>query len=90
MSKKTVQIRLFGAFRNYSNESEIAVEIDSASSLMDIKAGLLRKLAVHGKEDAIRALLGQSAVANETRVLTESELVLPGMKLAILPPVCGG
>jgi molybdopterin converting factor small subunit len=86
----SVQIRLFGAFRNYSNESEITVETDSALSLQEVKAGLLKKLSVSGKEDAIQTLLSQSAVANETRVLGESELVLPGMKLAILPPVCGG
>jgi molybdopterin converting factor small subunit len=86
----SVQIRLFGAFRNYSSESEIVVEIESALSLDQIKAGLLKKLSAVGKEDAIKTLLSQSAVANESRVLGESDLILPGMKLAILPPVCGG
>jgi molybdopterin converting factor small subunit len=85
-----VQVRLFGAFRNYSNESEVAIEVESALTLLEIKASILKKLTAPGKEDAIKTLLSQSAVANESRVLGESELVLPGMKLAILPPVCGG
>jgi molybdopterin converting factor small subunit len=87
---KQVHVRLFGAFRNYSNESEIVVETDQALSLEEVKAGLLKLLSINGQMDAIKTLLSQSAIANESRVLGDSELVLPGMKLAILPPVCGG
>lgn len=66
------------------------MEIHSPSNLTQIKAGILEKLSSRSNAEELRVLLRQSAIANESRVLEESDLVHPGMKLAILPPVCGG
>jgi molybdopterin converting factor small subunit len=90
MSTPHIQIKLFGAFRKYSDQGEITVATETALTLGQVKSELLERLSANRTSEEIKNLLSQSAIATDRRVLEESELVLPGMNLAILPPVCGG
>ncbi len=86
-----VQVRLFGAFRNFSNDSpSMTLSFPDSSaptgfSVSEIKDALSLKLG----HDA-QALIQDSVLATEDRVLLPEDRVPSGSKLAILPPVCGG
>lgn len=91
-----VRIRLFGAFRDLGVEPEIRVRVAPRSTLAEVRGALGRQLAAAWRQGAntdtreLETLIRQSALADESRVLQDSEPVSAGMRLAILPPVCGG
>jgi len=86
-----IQVRLFGAFKNFSSDSP-SMTLDfqepkarEGLSVSEIKAALSLKLG----PDA-QALIQESVLATEDRVLLPEDWIPSGSKLAILPPVCGG
>ena len=86
-----VQIRLFGAFRNLSKEPLITISLLGESCrVTELKAALGEFLLNSSAGFDVRALLLVSAIADEKRVLPEGDLILDGMRLAVLPPVNGG
>lgn len=87
MSAIQVKIRLFGAFRNFIEQPEVELAVPSGTSLADLKPALARHLQ---GGDRIQALLAESAFADEKRVLLDSETLAANVRLAVLPPVCGG
>lgn len=78
---KLIQVRLFGAFRNYRDE--LNLEIDSQATVQDLKEILLG----HFEN---KKLVQESAIADEKQILLPSDLIGSRTWLAILPPVCGG
>ncbi len=78
---KSIQLRLFGAFRKY--QPELNLEIDSRATVQDLKEILL------GYFDDEKLVL-ESAIADEKQILLPGELIGARTCLAILPPVCGG
>lgn len=82
-----VRIKLFGGFRQFRSQAELAVEMESASTVADLRAQVARAL---GDDDNALSLLKASAFATDTRVLDDDEPVPLDADLALLPPVCGG
>ena len=87
-----IQIRLFGAFRNFSENHEIELEVPLNCSLGDLKACLMKRLSDDSRRDsdALPLLMDRSVFASEADVLRPTDVLQDGMRLAILPPVCGG
>jgi len=81
------QIRLFGGFRQFRPESMLALELDDASTVADLRKHIAR---VFDDDANALSLLKASAFATDTRVLDEDETVPADADLALLPPVCGG
>jgi molybdopterin converting factor small subunit len=78
-----VQVRLFGSFRNFGDGQSLVVTVPDNATVVDLKnvlAGILKA----------NDLVAQSAVADETKVLSDHEPLRGRTKFAILPPVCGG
>lgn len=78
---KSIQVRLFGAFRNY--QQELNLEIEPETTVQDIK-----KILFQHFDD--QKLVHESAIADEKQILLPDELIGSRTWLAILPPVCGG
>ncbi len=78
-----VAVKLFGVFRNFSEQEEIQFSLPEGATAQDVKKAL-------GEMWPVDVLIAQSVVADETHVLQPEESIQCGVKLAILPPVCGG
>jgi molybdopterin converting factor small subunit len=88
-------VRLFGAFRNFIDRSEVECSLPSGATQAELKMELAKILSfaagtagASGKNP--EALLAESALADETKILANSDPLRDGMRLALLPPVCGG
>lgn len=84
-----LNIKLFGAFRKYHTGSLTLSVIEgvSAQQIKGLIGQTLKELAPGFRDDE---LIEKSALANNRRVLNETDCVLESTELAILPPVCGG
>lgn len=82
-------LRLFGAFRNLQAEPNYEFN-GVASTVGELKAALAREFTAKNASFDAAGLLAKSAVANDTQVLADHDLVSPDARLALLPPVSGG
>jgi len=83
---REVEIKLFGAFRQYSPEAAIAVSLPDNADVAGLRQAFAEKL----DDDNARALLQSSAFATDEAILDEEEAVPDGQVISVLPPVCGG
>lgn len=86
----SVTVRLFGAFRKFGNGRFLDVLVSEGVSVRDLRVILADEIGVLPGGEEGRALVFESALADEDHILEEGELVQAGQMLAILPPVCGG
>lgn len=90
---KTIEIQLFGAFRDFDETGKLTIDVRNHSSVEEIKFAILKSLKKIERPGVnVEELLKFSVLATEEELLKENELVdLELIKqLAILPPVCGG
>lgn len=84
---QSVSIRLFGAFRQFGDDSTVAITIPHNARISDVREALKAHYA--GNDNAV-ALLKASAFATDRSVLDDGDHLPEGESLSILPPVCGG
>ena len=82
-----IRIKLFGGFRQLRSESTLVVDLESASTVADLRSRIAR---VFRDDENALGLLKASAFATDSRVLDDAESVPGDAELALLPPVCGG
>lgn len=82
---RSINVRLFGAFRQGNPESSLTVEIPDQGRVADLRQAMATAL---DSENA-RSLLQASAFATDSAVLDDHDPV-PEREISILPPVCGG
>ena len=88
-----IEIQLFGAFRDFDESGKISVDFKNHSNVSDLKKLILIKLKSKANLQVdIEALMKTSVIATEENLLQENDIInmVQNMKLAILPPVCGG
>ncbi len=83
MSEIKINIKLFGAFREFGEAVMLSVPI--GSSAVDVKEALAQTL-----DQKNHSLVEVSVLANDNAILQESEVFNVDTELSILPPVCGG
>lgn len=86
----TVELRLFGAFRKYSEGQSITIEIPAKCSVSSLKESIALDMARRRPDLKENKLVFESALANEKEVLHDQDEIQTSCSLAILPPVCGG
>jgi molybdopterin converting factor small subunit len=86
-----VRVRLFGAFRKYSERAEVALDVPRGTTVAALRRHLGEALRAACPGFADQPLLDISALADDERILDDAHL-LGGdrLSLAVLPPVCGG
>ena len=82
---RSINIRLFGAFRQGNPASSLTVEIPEQGRVADLRQAMAAVL----DSDNARSLLQASAFATDSAVLDDQDPV-PDREISILPPVCGG
>ncbi len=85
-----IEIRLFGAFRKYVSSGSVKVCIPSQFTVAQLKEIVKCELQRQSSEFTDYNLVYESAVATESEVLAEDDMVKDLRHLALLPPVCGG
>ncbi len=89
MESVGITIRLFGAFRKFGNGSEIEISVRCGTNLKELRVLLSQYLRENDPKFS-ETLVVDSAIANDTKILTNDFCIEKSCTLAILPPVCGG
>ncbi|MGE0614952.1 MAG: MoaD/ThiS family protein [Bacteriovoracia bacterium] len=89
-----IEIRLFGAFRNFSPGTDrVRVTVPAGAGSQELRSALLAALPGEPAREHLRDLIADSAFANESDLLPPDFRVSETSawkQLAVLPPVCGG
>lgn len=88
MTETTVDIGLYGLFRDYHPQARLSLKVKDGARIMDVRKALAEHARVHWPEFN-EALLVRCAFASETNVLRDGDTIPAGV-LAVLPPVAGG
>ncbi len=86
-------VRLFGAFRSFSSNSEIVLEAKvpiRVSALKELVRDEIQRRETGKTMPGLIALMSDSAFATEECVLSPCDQLEHGCRLALMPPVCGG
>jgi molybdopterin converting factor small subunit len=87
-SADSLEVQLFGGFRQFVPSGTLLVETGDAKTVADLRREVERAF---GDDDNALMLLKASAFATDRRVLDdESERFPSDEPLSVLPPVCGG
>jgi molybdenum cofactor cytidylyltransferase len=82
--KLHVQVRLFALAKERAGRSEIDLELAPASRVADLRAALRERLP------ALAPLLPTVLIAVNEEYAGDDALILPGSRIAVIPPVSGG
>lgn len=88
--KLLYRVRLFGTYRDLFGEKEIELELPEKTALGDLREKLGEELIRLNPGLDARELLTRTAIASGNQILKETEALVPGLPIALLPPVCGG
>lgn len=81
----TIELLLFGAFRDWFGAPSLEIEIADGARIAD-----LRRLLQAQWSAREAGLLAASAFASETTVLRDADPLPADAPIALLPPVSGG
>lgn len=84
-----IELRLFGAFREFDGGARIDVEIADGAHVSDLRRAVLAYGEQHWP-DFRPGLLLRSAFASDVAILRDGDLVPAKGEMALLPPVSGG
>lgn len=87
---KEIEIKLFGAFRKYVPSGKICLQLEGPSTARTLKEQIQEKILAQSSNYKGQNLVFESALATESAILSEEDLVDDKSSLALLPPVCGG
>ena len=88
-----IDVRLFGAFRKYSNGAEVTFEVPHGTTVSAVRKYLGEALRRGAAAFADQPLLDASVLADDDEILDDAQPLGSGadrISLAVLPPVCGG
>lgn len=87
---KNYKIKLFGAFRKFHLERDVLIQMSKVATAQELKEELkvyMKKNIQNFNEDV---LIDESALATDSKIITNNEELMEDVNLSILPPVCGG
>ena len=85
-----IRVSLFGTFRELAEAAELWLAVPRGTTVSQLRAHLCDELA---RSPAHRELVDASALAFDDGILLESQALGQSgeeVRVAILPPVCGG
>jgi molybdopterin converting factor small subunit len=86
-----IEVQFFGALRKYAIDGKVLrLQSEMAISSNELKSQIQRHLQKLYPDFLDQQLLMESAIANDTHVLSSDQLINHTCALLILPPVCGG
>lgn len=79
-----LEIQLFAGVRDAVQQERVSVEVPEGARVADVRDVLVRRFP--NSEQLIAA----SRVAVDQAYVADSDLILPGREIALIPPVSGG
>ncbi len=91
MSKRiNVKMNVYGAFRRYTQENYIIIEVANTNTLQGLKKDIYLSLVKHNHLFDDQTLIDSSAIAKGNKILNDTVSLSDNDELSILPPVSGG
>jgi|TARA_B110000037_G_C16750065_1_gene354800 molybdopterin converting factor small subunit len=86
-----VIIELFGASRDFSDQSFLELDVENNSTIKDIKNQILDYLDKNfkGNENFIK-IVNSSAFCSNDNIISDNYKITKNQKIAIIPPIGGG
>ena len=87
-----IQIELFGASRDFSNQNLLEFEIKNNSTIKDIRKKMINYLDKHfsGNKN-FKKIVNTSAFCSENnKIVSDNYKITKNEKIAIIPPIGGG
>lgn len=79
-----VTVRLFALAKEMAGRSELAVELESGSTVAELRTVLADRLP------ALASLVRSALIAVDEEYASDTTVISPGSRLALIPPVSGG
>ena len=86
-----VTIELFGASRDFSDQNLLELDIESDSTIKDVRNKILNYLDINfkGNENFIK-IVNSSAFCSNDNIISDNYKITNNEKIGIIPPIGGG
>ena len=87
-----VQIELFGASREFSNQNYLEFDIENDSTIKDIRKNLIDYLIknFNGNENFKKIVETSAFCSENNNIINDNYKILKDQKIGIIPPIGGG
>ena len=87
-----IKIELYGASRDFSNQSYLDFEVDKSSTIKDIRNRLIDYLdEKFSGNESYKKIVNSSAFCSENNnIVSDNYKIKNNEKIAIIPPIGGG
>jgi len=86
-----IQIELFGASREFSDQNYLEFNVENNSTIKDIRKRIIDYLIKNfdGNENFIK-IVNSSAFCSNDNIISDNYKITNNEKIAIIPPIGGG
>jgi len=87
-----VEIELFGASRDFSEQNSLNFEVDNNSTIKDIRNKIIDYLdkKFKGNESYKKIVNSSAFCSGENNIISDNYKITNNEKIAIIPPIGGG
>ena len=87
-----VQIELFGASRDFSNQNSLHFDLDKNSTIKDVRKKLMNYLDnnFNGNENYKKIVKSSAFCSEDNNIVSDNYKITKNEKIAIIPPIGGG
>ena len=87
-----VEIELFGASRDFSEQNSLNFEVDNNSTIKDIRNKIIDYLdkKFNGNESYKKIVNSSAFCSRENNIISDNYKITNNEKIAIIPPIGGG
>ena len=87
-----VQIELFGASRDFSDQNFLEFDVENNSTVKDIKRKIIDYLDENfsGNENFKKIVNSSAFCSDKNNIISDNYKITKNQKIAIIPPIGGG
>ena len=87
-----IEIELFGASRDFSNQNSLKFDVSENSTIKDIKKKILDYLDknFNGNENYKKIVNSSAFCSEENNIVSDNYKITNNEKISIIPPIGGG
>ena len=87
-----IQVELFGASRDFSDNNFLEFDIENNSTIKDIRNKIVEYLdkKFKGNENFKKIVNSSSFCSEDNNIINDNYKILKGQKIGIIPPIGGG
>ena len=92
INKMKIEIELFGASRDFSDQNLLKLEVNENSTIKDIKKKILDYLDKNfsGNENFKKIVNSSAFCSKNNNIISDNYKITKNEKIAIIPPIGGG